>query len=286
MRGGQGRPHLTTTRNMKDKQHMSMATMRKEAEMKQLHDEAHRLVDLGYSLCPIHHGGKTPLVKWGDIKTTTHDDVDHWLAKFHLFNIAILTGPSGVICLDADTPEAVAWIRRNCPRTPMVARTPRGGYHAYYKAVDESPPRVNILGMGLDVRAGRSILTASPSWSSKHKRPWRWEGDIYRPNELPGFPSGLLPREPERVKPRMPIGERRASGGIKDVSRWIMKVKSVQGQNGSDQCFKVACKLVESDMSEDRIWDTLLYWNSQCAEPPWSEAELRHKLDDAFKRLR
>jgi hypothetical protein len=65
-----------------------------------------------------------------------------------------------------------------------------------------------------------------------------------------------------------------------------MRVESVQGQNGSGQCFKVACRLVDAGLDWDRAWQTLLIWNDRMAEPPWSEKELRHKLEGAFRRFR
>lgn len=249
--------------------------------------EAHRLIDCGYSVLPLRYGHKTPLLKWKYLESS-HKAVDYWVGRFGSMNVAIQTGASGIVGLDADTPEASEWIAANCPRTPMVARTPSGGLHVYYRAPEDAPnPAVNLLGIGLDVRARRSLLVASPSWSVEHKRRWKWQGEIVPPSELPVLPRALIPTRPVQA-PRhaMPSGERRSCGAIRNVGRWIMRVESIQGQNGSGQCFKVACRLAQSGMSWDAAWQTFLAWNDACAQPPWSEKELTHKLADAFKRFR
>ena len=251
-----------------------------------LRKDAHRLVDLGYALVPLRYGRKTPVLRWKSLECN-HDAVEGWLRRFGRLNLAIQAGRSGIVGLDADSPEAVEWIERECPRTPMVAGTPRGGMHAYFRAPDDAPPpAVNLLGIGLDVRSRRSMLVAAPSWCATRRRGWEWRGEPVPVGELPVLPSGLLPRRPRTPGPAMPAGGPRSCGAIRDVTRWIMRVESVQGQNGSGQCFRVACKLVGSGMDRDRAWATLLAWNDRCAVPPWSEKELAHKLQDAFERFR
>ncbi len=169
--------------------------------------------------------------------------------------------------------------------TPVSCITPRGGMHAYYRAPeDPPPPSTNLFGIGLDVRARRSILVVSPSWSAEHRRRWTWENGVVRPCELPPLPDGLLRREGRVETRRRLTAVRKACGPIRDVTKWIMRVESVQGQNGSGQCFKVACRLVDAGLDRDAAWSALTAWNERMAEPPWSERELRHKLEGAYAR--
>lgn len=58
---------------------------------------------------------------------------------------------------------------------------------------------------------------------------------------------------------------------------------AVSGAGGHDQTFAAACKLVEFGLSPDEAWPLLLEFNQRC-QPQWSERELRHKLEDAFRR--
>ena len=58
---------------------------------------------------------------------------------------------------------------------------------------------------------------------------------------------------------------------------------AISGANGSGATFAVACKLAEFGLSRDDAWMLLLEFNQRC-HPQWSERELQHKLDDAFRR--
>ena len=57
----------------------------------------------------------------------------------------------------------------------------------------------------------------------------------------------------------------------------------ISGADGGGATFAVACKLVEFGLSPDDAWALLLEYNQRC-QPQWSERELRHKMEDAFRR--
>jgi len=58
---------------------------------------------------------------------------------------------------------------------------------------------------------------------------------------------------------------------------------SVSGQDGSGACFRAACVLVCGfGLSDQEALSLLSEWNTGCL-PPWSEKELRHKIDGARK---
>jgi hypothetical protein len=58
---------------------------------------------------------------------------------------------------------------------------------------------------------------------------------------------------------------------------------AISGADGSGATFAVACKLVEFGLSPDDAWTLLLEYSQRC-QPQWSERELRHKMEDAFRR--
>lgn len=247
---------------------------------------AHALHELGYHLVPCEFGGKRPLIRWKEAGCS-HRLIDEWFDRFRLqINIAIHSGRSGVVGLDCDTEEAAEWVATHCPPSEMFATTPRGGLHAYYRAPEDvPPPATDLFGIGLDVRSRASLLLASPSWSREHGRRWRWQGDVVPPGELPIIDPALIRREPQpKPKTTDPPGRGRSAGPIRDVTRWIMGVPSVQGEHGSNGCYKVACRLVDAGMSWAEAMHWLREWNARVPEPPWSEEELEHKLTDAFKR--
>jgi hypothetical protein len=58
---------------------------------------------------------------------------------------------------------------------------------------------------------------------------------------------------------------------------------AISGSRGHDALFRVACVLVNGfDMQDAEAWPILLEYNARCL-PPWSERELRYKLEQARK---
>ena len=61
---------------------------------------------------------------------------------------------------------------------------------------------------------------------------------------------------------------------------------AISGQGGHDKTFRAACILVQKfGLDFERAWPLFKEWNEQC-EPPWSDAELTHKLRDAIEKRR
>lgn len=59
---------------------------------------------------------------------------------------------------------------------------------------------------------------------------------------------------------------------------------AVSGSGGHDQTFAVACCVVRFGLNEGDQWSLLTDYNTRCS-PPWAEKDLRHKLNDARKRV-
>ena len=68
------------------------------------------------------------------------------------------------------------------------------------------------------------------------------------------------------------------------AAKYIAKMPiAVDGSDGSKDCYRVACVCVKGFLlSTDDSLDAMREWNANC-QPPWSEHELRHKLQDAAK---
>jgi hypothetical protein len=61
---------------------------------------------------------------------------------------------------------------------------------------------------------------------------------------------------------------------------------AVSGERGHQATFNVAVALIHGfGLSENEAWPIICEHNSKCS-PPWSEAELRHKLESAGKLSR
>jgi hypothetical protein len=62
---------------------------------------------------------------------------------------------------------------------------------------------------------------------------------------------------------------------------------SVEGQGGDNYTFSVVCGVVKIcyGFDSDEILKVLDEWNATC-EPPWPAHQLRHKIAEAYKRVR
>ena len=95
--------------------------------------------------------------------------------------------------------------------------------------------------------------------------------------------EGHLPR-PKPVKwtpPATPAG----NSIIDRAARYVATIPgAISGQGGHDATFHVACVLVEGfGLSVADALPIMHGWNTTC-QPPWDDAQLRHKLESADAR--
>jgi hypothetical protein len=66
------------------------------------------------------------------------------------------------------------------------------------------------------------------------------------------------------------------------AARYLSKMPpAVSGEHGHDKTYRVACVLMLGfALSVDEAWPVIAEWNQGC-NPPWSDADLRRKLDQA-----
>jgi len=104
-----------------------------------------RLFRLGFAVIPVPRprpnapvgtpgDGKVPVMSWREYqrRLPTETEVRAWFGAEPM-NLAVITGAvSGVIVIDADSPEALRVIVRQLPYTPWQTKTARG-YHLWYR---------------------------------------------------------------------------------------------------------------------------------------------------------
>jgi hypothetical protein len=68
------------------------------------------------------------------------------------------------------------------------------------------------------------------------------------------------------------------------AARYLERIDpAIEGSGGSQPTFRAACVMARFGLSKDVALRLLMtHYNPRC-EPPWSEAEMRHKVDDAYK---
>lgn len=162
------------------------------------------LHELGYNVVPVTV--KHPVVKWKPYQTVRipRAQVEKWFEAFPDAGVGVLTGRvSGVIVLDADTPEAVADIeRRGMPETITVATAK--GQHWYLRAPDSYDAKTCAgLLPDVDVRGEKGFAVCPPTLHESGAR-YRWITSPWdtEPAACPEWLEELLRRRAdERAKP-------------------------------------------------------------------------------------
>jgi len=125
----------------------------------------------GFSVIPILERGKRPAITWADYqrRAPTMDELGDWFGNGRAFNIGIVTGAvSGIVAIDCDSPEAIAWADAHLPATDMRTRTGRGGEHRFYQHPG-TPVRNKVkiqtdhARLALDVRGDGGFVVAPGS---------------------------------------------------------------------------------------------------------------------------
>jgi hypothetical protein len=65
----------------------------------------------------------------------------------------------------------------------------------------------------------------------------------------------------------------------------IRRIHANAGEGGHNATFRAACNLRAAGLSEDEALRVLSDWNETNASPPWSAADLIHKIRSAFDSL-
>ena len=194
-----------------------------------------------------------------------------------------MTG-NGIVVVDIDDPDLLETVIEHCGDTPMRCRTPNG-MHLYYamRPGVQYGNAVRINGKPIDLRC-EGALAVCPWSRSAEGVPYRWEGELLPAAELPPIKiSWLRERSPRRfVTPADLRGD--LSSAVRRARKYLLSIEgAISGYHGHNRTFRAACVLaIKFGLTLEQAWPLFLEWNVQC-EPPWSEKELLHKLQDALK---
>ena len=235
--------------------------------------------------------GKHPCTPNGLKDASTDPAVlQRWWKQWPNANVGLVTGPtSGFWMLGPDGPEGLADLKQliadhgPLPATYRV-RSGSGGEHRYFRWPADGMPvpnRKNHRGLKIDVRGcgdGPGYVVAPPSVNAKGQ--YRILDD-FEPAEAPEW---LLPWV--RTNAVRASASKPRPGVIDRAKLYLAKCHpAVSGAGGHGQTFSVARALCWGfDLSpEDALGLMKELYNPRCA-PPWSDAELEHKLKDAHSK--
>lgn len=261
--------------------HTTTAAQQSLAEELQQAAEAYRA--RGFSVIPL--AGKLPCVPWKEFQTrrASEMEIEAWFAggDRRPTGIGIVTGKtSGLVVVDCDRPEDAAFWQENFPPTSVVVESGGGGRHFYYAlpAAGEVRNRAGVLDRKIDIRGEGGFITAPPSL---HRCGERYTFSACAWQERTKFEVEWLASS--RQEP-IAFTSTRDSQEIRHAVAYIHKIHAVAGAGGHNQTFRAACKLRDAGLSPEESLAVLAAWNATNADPPWSEAELRHKIASAFGR--
>jgi hypothetical protein len=248
---------------------------------------------------------KHPLTPHG-LKDATTDEATilRWWHEAPPANVGIATGPaSGFFMIGPDGQagqDALAELETKyglLPRTPRLLSGSRLGRHYYFAWPAEGGVKTaaNYNGLPIDVRGQGGLVVAPPSLHYSGAR-YAWE---VPPDaaELAPAPAWLLDwLRSGKGTSKAKAGSNTRAGKVfftvqpdhaADVlQRAVAYLErcppAVSGQGGHNQTFEVARAIVYGfDLGAEAGFNLLWqHYNPRCV-PPWSEAELCHKCEDA-----
>lgn len=235
---------------------------------------------LGWPVIPLQ--GKLPTICWKRFQTSlpTLDEATSWFTQSteSPTGLGIVTGHlSRLVVVDCDSHADAEFWQTKYGGSTIMALTGGGGLHLYYKmpADEEVRNRAHTLRRRIDVRGEGGYVTAPPS---VHPSGTVYEWSQFQHTaKLPLFSPGWLDSPKSLTLPSIPETKR-----IRHALAYILRIRATAGEGGHNATFRAACRLRDAGLSADEALSLLSAWNETNASPPWSAAELEHKIRSAF----
>jgi hypothetical protein len=256
-----------------------------------------------WRVVPVPHKTKAPWIPgWEQLRLTEAELPLHFRAG-QPQNIGVLLGdPSGcLVDVDLDHSLAVQLAARFLPKTTTVfGRISKPRSHWLFYLSEDAPTRQWRLPhrkkMVVELRStGAQTVFPGSTHPLGEQIQWDTFGEPARvePAYLEQCIESLYEcvckslQVPKATRLSiLPADHDLAPQGIVDRARkYLAKMPpAVSGQGGHDATFHAACTLVLGfGLGRTQALTLLSEWNERC-DPPWSEKELEHKIDDANKQ--
>jgi putative DNA primase/helicase len=254
-------------------------------------EQAVKYLGMGFSVIPSGGGpgGKSPLVEWKEYqhRLPIRDEIEAWEQKYHPHLWGVVTGAvSGVFVIDCDT-EAAAQILETTGLKPHT-RTPRGGFHFWFKhpgfpiktdsdLVPKLDSRgdggfVNLIGRRAD---GEYQILISPE-----------RNNLYDFNRLPKAIKAVVGQPVENPRGNAPSPSVLPGP---DISERILQKAIEQAHNGNrnQTGLWLACQLRDNRFSQLDCEPYMLRYGAtvhDLGKPPYELEEALESLNQAFTR--
>lgn len=235
----------------------------------------------GISVIELLPNDKRPAKAWSEYqgRLPNAGEIDAWNDKA---NVGLVTGKqSRIAVVDCESRKDADWFWAERGQTTTVVRT-RRGYHLYFKWIDGVGNAAKVKDehgqTRYDIRGEGGYVVAPPSAIDTAEYEYQFGLRLIEPEALPEFRPEWMP------KIYGTNGHTNEHKVITDGVAYISKIRAVSGQGGHNDTFRAANVLRDSGMPESDALAALVEWNVTNAEPPWSTAELLHKIKDAYRK--
>jgi hypothetical protein len=256
-------------------------------------DAASDYLARGWSVLPVGQD-KRPLGLWAEYqkRRATDAELSEWRSKWGDAGVGIIAGAiSGLLIVDIDAKDAASFATAKerlsaCLSDSLVcpmARTRSGGEHWYFKRPEPGMGnRAHVDGLPIDIRCDGGYVVAPPTPG------YSWIVSPYD-CELPEPPQpllALLAKPRPVVQTPTPAAHRNRDPGYDNLPdrtrRYVSRMPSaIAGQGGHDALYRVAVVIFHGfGLDDSDGWDVICEYSARC-DPPWSEKELNHKINDA-----
>lgn len=255
---------------------------------------------IGWPIFPIKAGEKVPLTVRGFKDATTDADrIKTWWERWPNAGIGLATGePSGVMVLDIDPRnggnESLETILAKHGPLPETAEciTGGGGRHVYFLHVPGT--RCGKVADGIDRKAdgGYVVLPCSlhPSGNT-----YEWEQsstpELVGIADAPAWlvagsqpkPAGTGNLTQYKLDINTPVV---ASENINRAKAYIAACPdAVSGEGGHNATLHAACMCYEFGLNDAEAYSVMCWYNLEKCHPQWNDKQIRHKLEDARKKV-
>jgi len=224
-----------------------------------------------FSVLPLDPVSRKPIRDWKEYQARTPEpwEIRSWPERA---NVAIVTGEiSRLVVVDCESRDDAVWFWRNKGQTSMIARSPRG-IHLYFRHPGHRIMNDQRVFNRYDVRGDGGYVCAPPSERAAGSYSW-----VLGPVDQQVLPVFRDEWRPQRTRTYQ------TDRKIHHAEGYIRKIRAIAGSGGHSETYKVARILQEAGMRESEAMLVIQQWNRTNAEPPWSERELLHKIQQAYK---
>lgn len=175
------------------------------------------LAKAGYCVFPLQ--GKEPSVEGGFYASTTDpSQVAEWITEGREnHDVAFATGlPSGIVVMDADTPEAFAEMQQEYGEPTVLTR--RGG-HWYFRHPHNGKVTSTGVRAGLDRKGDGGYVAAPPS------RGRAWTNGIPDRAVLPILPREFWAKKAEKISTPRSMPEDRKDAAVEAIAARVPRVQ-------------------------------------------------------------